>query len=47
MFYQVRPTDVPMLALPMLAIAAAAIIAALPATLNAIHTDPNSILRSE
>ena len=46
-FYQVKPTDAPMLVLPLLAIAAAATIAALPATFNAIHTDPNSILRSE
>ncbi len=46
-FYQVHPTDTPMLALPLLAIVAAAAIAAFPATLNAIRTDPNSILRTE
>ena len=46
-FYQVRPTDAPMLALPAIAIAAAAAIASLPATLNAIRTNPNQILRSE
>jgi predicted permease len=47
MFYQVRPTDIPMLAIPAIAISAAAALAALPATLNAIRTDPISILRSE
>ena len=46
-FYQVRPTDAPMLAAPAIAIAAAAAIASLPATLNAIRTNPNQILRSE
>jgi predicted permease len=46
-FYQVRATDTPMLALPLLAIAAAAAIAAFPATLNAIRTDPASVLRTE
>lgn len=46
-FYQVRPTDTAMLAIPAIAIAAAAAIAALPATLNAIRTNPNQILRSE
>ncbi|HTZ49505.1 MAG TPA: ADOP family duplicated permease [Verrucomicrobiae bacterium] len=46
-FYQVRPTDTPMLAIPLLAIAAAAVLASLPATLRAIHTDPASTLKAE
>ena len=46
-FYQVRPTDMPMLSQPILAIAAASLLASLPATLRAIHTDPASILKSE
>jgi len=46
-FYQVRPTDAPVLSMPILAIAAAAILASLPATLRAIHTDPASTLKAE
>jgi putative ABC transport system permease protein len=47
LFYQVRPTDLPILAFPSLAILAAASLAALPAVLSAIRTDPATILRSE
>jgi len=46
-FYQVRPTDGSMLALPAAAIVVAACIAALPATLRALRTDPASTLRAE
>ncbi|HUN61981.1 MAG TPA: ABC transporter permease [Candidatus Sulfotelmatobacter sp.] len=46
-FYQVRPTDAPMLSIPILAIAAAALLSSLPATLRAIHTDPASTLKAE
>jgi putative ABC transport system permease protein len=46
-FYQVRPTDAPMLALPAIAIIAAASIAAFPATFRALQTDPATTLRAE
>jgi len=46
-FYQVRPTDGSTLALPAAAIVVAACIAALPATLRALRTDPASTLRAE
>jgi predicted permease len=47
LFYQVHPTDAAILAIPSIAILAAAIIAAAPAVLRAIRTDPASTLRSE
>ncbi len=47
LFYQVRPTDASMLLLPALAMAASAVVAAVPATVRAIRTDPAIILRSE
>lgn len=47
LFYQVRPTDLPMLAFPSLAILAAASLAALPAVFRAIRTDPAKTLRAE
>ena len=47
LFYQVRPTDAQMLLLPLLAIAASAIAAALPVILHAIHTNLATTLRSE
>ncbi len=47
LFYQVNATDIAILAFPSLAIAVAASVAALPAVLRAIQTDPASILRSE
>lgn len=46
-FFQVRPTDAPMLAIPTIGIIVAGCIAALPATLRALHTDPASTLRAE
>jgi len=47
LFYQVKPTDLAMLALPSLTILAAAALASLPAVLNAVRTDPVQILRTD
>ena len=47
LFYQVKPTDLAMLALPSLAILAAALLAALPPVIHAVQTDPLTVLRSE
>ncbi len=47
LFYQVQPTDAPMLLLPPIAIAASAAAAAIPSILRAIHTNPATTLRSE
>lgn len=47
LFYQVQPTDAPILLLPPFAIAASAVAAALPSILRAIHTNPAITLRSE
>jgi putative ABC transport system permease protein len=47
MFYQVKPTDAPMLAIPALAIAATATVASAPAVLGAIRVDPVIALRCE
>jgi len=47
LFYQVKPTDVDMVALPACAILLAALIATLPAVLRALRTDPTEILRAE
>ena len=47
LFYQVKATDLNMLALPTLAILAAALLAALPAVLHAVRIDPVKTLRSE
>jgi predicted permease len=47
LFYQVRPTDLAMLALPSLTILAAALLAALPALLRAVRIDPAAMLRAE
>jgi predicted lysophospholipase L1 biosynthesis ABC-type transport system permease subunit len=46
-FYQVKPTDASMIVRPAVVIVVAACIAALPATLRALHTDPASTLRAE
>ena len=45
--YQVKPTDLPMLALPALTILAAALLAALPAVIHAVRIDPVTMLRAE
>jgi predicted permease len=47
LFYQVKPTDLVMLALPSLAILAAALLAALPAVIHAVRTDPVTVLRAD
>ncbi len=47
LFYQVKPTDLPMLALPSLAILATALLAAVPAVIRAVRIDPVTMLRSE
>jgi predicted permease len=45
--YQVKAGDPAMLALPSVTILAAALLAALPAVIHAVHTDPVEMLRSE
>jgi predicted permease len=47
LFYQVKATDVGMLALPALAVFFAAVVAALPAVMRAVRVDPVDTLRSE
>ncbi|MES1257641.1 MAG: FtsX-like permease family protein, partial [Acidobacteriota bacterium] len=47
LFYQVKATDPGMLALPALAILAAALLAALPAVIRAVRIDPAVALRAE
>jgi predicted permease len=47
LFYQVKATDVGMLALPWLAILAAAFAAAVPAVIRAVRIDPVSMLRAD
>ncbi len=47
LLYQVKPTDAPMLALPVITILSAAILAALPPVLRAIRIDPSEMLRTE
>jgi predicted permease len=47
LFYQVKPTDPAMLAIPSLIILAAAALAALPAVIRAVTLDPVTVLRSE
>jgi predicted permease len=47
LFYQVKATDLEFLALPWLAILAAAFLAALPAVIRAIRIDPARMLRAD
>jgi predicted permease len=47
LFYQVKPTDPAMLALPSLTILAAALLAALPPIIRAVRIDPATVLRAE
>ena len=47
LFYQVKATDLPMLALPSLALLVAALLAALPAVIRAVRIDPIAMLRVE
>jgi hypothetical protein len=47
LFFQVKPTDLGVLALPSLTILAAALVAALPAVFHAVRIDPVKMLRAE
>jgi len=47
LFYQVKATDLQMLALPSLTILAGALLAALPAVIRAVRIDPVTMLRAE
>jgi ABC-type lipoprotein release transport system permease subunit len=47
LLYQVKATDLAMLAIPSLTIVAAALLAALPAVIHAVRIDPVTMLRSE
>jgi predicted permease len=47
LLYQVRPTDIQMLALPAAIIIAAAMLAAFPAVVRALRIDPSTMLRVE
>jgi predicted permease len=47
LFYQVKPTDPAMLALPAVAIFGTALFAALPAVIRAVQIDPAATLRAE
>jgi ABC-type antimicrobial peptide transport system permease subunit len=47
LFFQVKPTDPAMLALPSLTILVAALLAALPPIVRAVRIDPATVLRSE
>jgi predicted permease len=47
LLYQVRPTELPVLVIPSLAILGAALLAALPAVIHAVKIDPATLLRAE
>ena len=47
LFYQVKATDLPMLAVPSLTLLVAALLAALPAVIRAVRIDPIAMLRVE
>jgi len=47
LFYQVKATDLQMLALPALTILGGALLAALPAVIRAVRIDPVTMLRAE
>ncbi len=47
LFYQVKATDVDMIAFPTFALLLTALVATLPAVLRALRTDPTEILRAE
>ena len=47
LFYQVKATDLAMLAFPSLTLLAVALLAALPAVIRAVRTDPVAMLRAE
>jgi hypothetical protein len=47
LFYQVKATDLQMLAIPSVAILVGALVAALRPVIQAVHIDPASMLRAE
>jgi putative ABC transport system permease protein len=47
LFFQVKPTDLGVLALPSVTILAAALLAALPAVIHAVRIDPVIMLKAE
>jgi predicted permease len=47
LLYQVKPTDLAMLALPSVVLLAAAVLAALPAVIHAVRVDPVTTLRGD
>jgi ABC-type antimicrobial peptide transport system permease subunit len=47
LLFQVKPTDAAMLGLPAITIAAAALVAAIPAVIHAVRIDPVSMLRAD
>lgn len=47
LLYEVKPTDLGMLAVPSLAILSASLVAALPAVIRAVRIDPAVTLRAE
>jgi hypothetical protein len=47
LFCQVKATDLPMLGFPSVAIVAAAMLASLPAVIQAVRIDPGEMLRAE
>jgi ABC-type antimicrobial peptide transport system permease subunit len=47
LFYQVKATDAVAMAIPTVAILAAALLAALPPVIHAVRTDPMNVLRAE
>jgi putative ABC transport system permease protein len=47
LFYQVKATDLAMLAVPSLTLLAAALLAALPAVIRAVRIDPAAMLRAD
>jgi ABC-type antimicrobial peptide transport system permease subunit len=47
LFFEVRPTDLGVLAIPCSTILGAALLAALPAVIHAVRIDPVDMLRSE
>ncbi|QOY89953.1 ADOP family duplicated permease [Paludibaculum fermentans] len=47
LFYQVKATDLPVLAFPSIALLAAALLASMPAVVRAVRTDPARTLRAD
>jgi ABC-type antimicrobial peptide transport system permease subunit len=47
LLYEVKATDLPMLAAPVIAVVAAAVTASLPPVIRAVRIDPVSMMRAE